>query len=167
MLAVTITVAGCATSGPPPANGALIPVDQRQAITTLAGEDLLKGAPVSLDQFHGDALIINIWGAWCGPCRAEAPELVQAHAESGVDFLGIDVRDHDRGFAEDFARDRLAAYPSLYDPPGRALVNLGRYRNAQVPTTLVLDREHRVAAVFHGGVLAADILPRIREVTAE
>ena len=58
-------------------------------------------------------------------------------------------------------------YPSIYDPAVRTTLRFGKYRNVAVPTTLILDRDHRVAAVFVGAVLADDILPRITEILAE
>ena len=113
--------------------------------------------------------MLNVWGSWCGPCRAEAPALDQvaeASAPRGVQFLGIDVRDQ-RDAAADFVRDRGVVYPSIFDPPGRSLLVLRGYPRNAVPSTIVLDRSHRVAAVFLTAVLASDLQPVVDRVAAE
>ncbi|GAA3020168.1 TlpA disulfide reductase family protein [Actinokineospora globicatena] len=167
---VGLVAAGCGTTEPPRPNGALVPVGARDVVVEVSGEELLTGAAVATRDLDGTALVVNVWGAWCAPCRHEFPQLQRVHAETrelDVDFLGIDVRDNDREFAVDFVRDRQVEYPSLYDPAARSLLGFGKYRNATVPSTFVLDKQHRVAAVFYGGVLADELLPRVREVAAE
>ncbi|EWC60555.1 Thiol:disulfide oxidoreductase related to ResA [Actinokineospora spheciospongiae] len=165
--------AGCGAGNPSavPVNGALVPVEQRVAIDAVAGEDLVEpGKALSSNDFAGEVVVLNVWGTWCGPCRGEVGKLERVRADTegaGVEFLGVDIRDNDRSVPVDFVRDRGVGYPSIYDPAGRSLVGLGKYRSIAVPTTLVLDRRHRVAAVFHGAVLAEDVLPRVREVVAE
>ncbi|MFB7462254.1 TlpA disulfide reductase family protein [Streptomyces sp. NPDC056224] len=78
----------------------------RPTAPVLAGEDL-DGKPVGLTGFRGQVVVLNVWGSWCGPCRAEADDLErlseQTRAE-GVRFLGINVRDRDRAAAQAFVR---------------------------------------------------------------
>jgi hypothetical protein len=83
-----------------------------------------------------------------------------------VTFLGVDVRD-DRDAAADFVRSRGISYPSIFDPPGRSLLVLSGYPRNAVPSTIVLDRSHRVAAVFLTAVLASDLAPVVDRVAAE
>jgi len=83
-----------------------------------------------------------------------------------VAVLGIDVRDS-RSAATDFVRNYELSYPSIYDPPGRSLFALRGAPRSVVPLTVVLDRAHRVAAVFLRPVLASDLLPVVRRVSAE
>ena len=73
----------------------------------------------------------------------------------------------DRDAAADFLRDRAVSYPSIFDPPGRSLLALRGFPRNVVPSTIVLDREGRVAAVFLTAVLAADIEPTIRRIASE
>jgi thiol-disulfide isomerase/thioredoxin len=146
-------------------------VGKRQAAPTLSGEDLMsQGKRVSTADFPGKVVVINIWGQWCGPCRTEAPELEKVYEQakvSGVQVLGIDVRDDDRQAPQDFVRNRALTYPSIYDPSGRSLLQLSGYPRNIVPSTIVLDKQHRVAAVFLRELLATDLLPTVQRLAAE
>ena len=84
-----------------------------------------------------------------------------------MQVLGIDVRDDDRSAPQDFMRDTGLTYPSIYDPPGRSLLALKGYPRAAVPSTIVLDKQHRVAAVFLRDLLAEDLIPVVDRLTAE
>ena len=84
----------------------------------------------------------------------------------GATVLGIDVRD-DRAAAADFVRDRGLTYPSIFDPPGRSLAQLGGVPRNVVPLTVVLDRQHRVAAVYLRRVRVAELIPLVQRLAAE
>lgn len=144
------------------------PPDERQALE-LSGDDLMReGKSISTKDFPGKVVVLNIWGAWCPPCRAEAPELQKVHDSSDdVVVLGIDVRDYSRQLPQDFLRDRGLTYPSIYDPPGRSLLALKGYPRNVVPSTIVLDKRHRVAAVFLEDLLAEDLLPLVKRLASE
>ncbi len=140
----------------------------------LSGPDLADPAhPRSLDDpiFAGNVVVINVWGQWCGPCRAEVSQLQQVYdatRASGVSFLGIDVRDNNRQAALDFIDDRGVTFPSIFDPAMRTLIAFGgKYPTTVIPSTLVLDRQHRVAAVFLRELLAADLQPVVQRLARE
>jgi thiol-disulfide isomerase/thioredoxin len=145
--------------------------DDRKAIPDLSGESLMEeGRQLRLADFAGKVVVINIWGAWCPPCRAEAPHLQKVYdatRDSGVQVLGIDVRDEQRTAPQDFVRDTGLTYPSIYDPPGRSLLSLKGYPRAVVPSTIVLDKSHRVAAIYLHDLLADDLLPLVQRLAAE
>ncbi len=74
----------------------------------------------------------------------------------------------DRESARVFVRDREVSYPSIFDPEMRSMVALGRnYPPSVVPTTMVLDRRHRVAAVYLMAVLADDLRPVLDRLLCE
>ena len=146
------------------------PPELRGTVPPIVGEDVLRpGVQVGTTTYPGQVIVLNVWGSWCGPCRGEKPELeavAQATAPLGVQFLGVDVRDT-RDAAADFLRDRGVSYPSIFDPPGRSLLALRGFPRNVVPSTIVLDRRGRVAAVFLTAVLASDIEPTIRRVAGD
>lgn len=147
------------------------PPQTRGTSPELAGDDLADpGKQLRVSGYPGKVVVLNIWGSWCGPCRAEMPQLQQVYDEteaSGVQFLGIDVRDEPRTAPQDFVRDRHVTYPSIYDPPGRSLLAMKGYPRNVVPSTIVLDRRHRVAAVFLTSLLDTDLRPVVQRLAAE
>lgn len=148
------------------------PPSSRGTIGTLSGPDLMTdGKTVSVSDFPGQVVVINLWGQWCGPCRAEAPALervYEATRDQGVAFLGINVRDNQQDKAQDFVTDNKVGYPSIYDPSMRTLLALGgKFPTSVIPTTIVLDREHRVAAVFLRSLLQEDLQPVVEEIARE
>lgn len=146
------------------------PPASRGTIGDLTGPALMTTGAVHLADYPGKVVVINIWGSWCGPCRTETPGLEQVFTETeqqGVQFLGIDVRDS-RSAAQDFVTDFHVGYPSIFDPSMRSLLALGsHYPTSVAPTTLVLDRRHRVAAVYLKALLPDDIRPEIQRLITE
>ena len=183
-LILAASVAGCTTGEGAVAQGGTFnfvspggktaifydPPSTRGTIGDLTGPDLFTDEPIRLSDFTGKVVLINVWGSWCGPCRTETPELETVYAEyrdRGVQFLGIDVRDN-RDTARDFVTDRSVQYPSIFDPAMRSLITLGRtYPTSVVPTTMVLDRQHGVAAVYLMALLAEDLRPLLDRLTTE
>lgn len=128
------------------------PEADRQPIGNIQGVDLLDDSKISLEDFDGQVVVLNSWGQWCGPCRSESDDLqrVQEKLEkSGKGtLLGINVRDNVREKAQDFVRDNGITYPSLYDPPFKSALALGGVPASVIPTTIVLDKQHRPAHIF-------------------
>jgi len=184
VLLIVGLLAGCATGPDAVARGGTFefvspggktdifydPPASRGTVGELAGGSLTQpGTTVSLAQYPIQVVVLNVWGSWCGPCRSEAAELVRvaaATAGQGVQFLGIDVRDS-RQAGADFARDFGLTYPSIFDPPGRTLFALKGIPRSVVPLTIVLDRQHRVAAVFLHAVHAQDLQPVVQGIATE
>ena len=186
LAALTVVLAGCSTGDDAVAQGGTFefvapggqteifydPPESRRQPGELSGPSLIDSAKtLSLDDFRGQVVVVNIWGQWCGPCRAEIGELQQVYDAThrdGVAFLGIDVRDNNRDAASDFIVDRKVGYPSIYDPSMRTMIAFGgKFPTTVIPSTLVLDRQHRVAAVFLRELLAEDLMPVVQRLAAE
>jgi thiol-disulfide isomerase/thioredoxin len=126
-----------------------MPPAERQAAPALRGRTL-DGKQISLAAFKGKVVVLNVWGSWCPPCRKETPDLVaaaKALRPKGVEFLGINTRDNDPGPAKAFVRIFEVPYPSVYDPHGAQLLGFrDTLPPSAIPSTLVIDRQGRVAA---------------------
>ena len=186
VFAVVGLLAGCSTGDDAVAQGGTFefvspggktdifynPPDRRGKPGLISGPDLMNSSrTIAVDDFVGDVVVINVWGQWCGPCRAEASALQKVYEAThpeGVAMLGIDVRDNNREAAQDFVKDRKLTYPSIYDPAMRTMLAFGgKYPTSVIPSTVVLDRQHRVAAVFLRELLAEDLQPVVQRIAAE
>ncbi|MBT2541610.1 TlpA family protein disulfide reductase [Streptomyces sp. ISL-44] len=143
----------------------------RPTAPVLAGEDL-DGKPVSLAEFRGQVVVLNVWGSWCGPCRAEADDLERLSGQTraeGVRFLGINTRDRDRAAAQSFVRAHGLGFPSLHDPDGELLLRFPpALLNPQaIPSTLVIDRRGRIAVSIGGAITDEELRPLLARVAEE
>lgn len=145
--------------------------EERQPLPNFSGESLMEeGEEITLDDFAGEVVVLNAWGQWCAPCRSEADDLQRAQetlAEVGGTVLGINVRDYNQTIAQDFVNDNGLTYPSIYDPPFRTAVALGGVPTSVIPTTIILDKQHRPAAVFLQEVTEQEILDVALPLTEE
>ena len=137
------------------------PVSDRGAAARFSGP-LDTGGTFDSSSLLGKVSVINFWYAGCAPCRAEAPILAQLDADYGdrVEFLGINVRDQAPS-ALAFSGSFGIQYPSILDQDnGSAVVQAyaGIVPLNAVPTTLVLDREGRVAKRILGQIQDASVL---------
>ena len=147
--------------------GEVIPEGQRQSAPAFGGQ-LLDGTEFSSSELSGDVAVINFWGSWCPPCRVEAPEFQQVYTQvhgDGVQFLGINVKD-DEQLADAFVQSKGITFPSLFDPRGEVSLAFRDYPPNAIPSTIVLDREGRVAAVYTAAVepdVLSSVLHRVVE----
>lgn len=139
------------------------PTDRGEPVTFEGTTD--TGSTVSNEDYVGEVLVVNFWYAACAPCRVEAPDLAALSAkyqDAGASFLGINVYDQEETSLA-FARKFDIAYPSIIDANSGAarLAFAGHAPPSAVPTTLVLDKQGRVAARFIGLIEAPSMLDTI------
>jgi thiol-disulfide isomerase/thioredoxin len=131
-----------------------IPASERGKPVELSGETL-TGDRINLADRRGSVVVVNVWWAGCPPCRKEAPLLVDAADELAGDgsIVGIDIRDSSKDNALAFERSFGVTYPSIYDPGSTQLLNFPPPFNPRdMPSTVVLDAQGRVAALIRGEI---------------
>lgn len=124
-----------------PSSGDALAANRAQANQLIDGG--AEALETKLAELRGHPVVVNQWGSWCPPCRAEFPffaESAQAN-EDEVAFLGVDVQD-DRGAAEEFLAEYPVPYPSVYDPDAEAVFSLNWGQSS--PTTWFIDEDGEV-----------------------
>jgi peroxiredoxin len=140
--------------------------DRRPPAGDVTGE-LLGGGTYSVAQDRGKVVVVNFWGSWCAPCRAEADDLektYQAMKSRGVTFVGVNSRDG-RDAAKAFEKGRVT-YPSIFDPSNRVALQFD-VTQVSTPSTLILDREGRIAVALRRATTVDELQPLVERVAAE
>ena len=141
--------------------------DQRPQARAVTGE-LLAGGTYDVSQDRGKVVVVNFWGSWCNPCRAEADDLegtYQATKAKDVTFIGVNSRD-DADAAKAFERSFRVTYPSVYDRDGSVALKFD-VTQVTTPATLILDRQGRIAAGIRGATTIAVLQPVVERIAAE
>ena len=118
-------------------------------VLTSAAEAVPAQAAFDLARYRGKVVYLDFWASWCGPCKLSFPFMQDLRARYGPDglvVLTVNV-DHDRAAADRFLRDNGSSLPVIYDPQG---VLASRYRVAGMPTTVLFDRNGKLAVVHRG-----------------
>lgn len=165
LVVLALLVAGCSSGGDASAPqggtfelvtpGGLFefdyPVADRRPLGEIAGPRVDGNGRVSIDDFPDQVIVLNFWGSWCAPCRAEADDLAVAAEllqDKGVQFIGINVKEKNPTDGADFESARATPYPSIADQQARTLLSIRGFPVNAVPATIILDGQHRVAHLW-------------------
>ena len=180
LLAAVALLAGCTGSSAAPEQGGtyryvsatpkgtVIPEADRKPVGPVTGT-LLDGGTFTLSAYKGEVVLLNFWGSWCGPCVAETPQLqaiYQAEKDKGVLFVGIAVKD-EKANTQSFVTGNSITYPIVYDYNAKTALQLGNIPIRGLPSSVVIDKQGRVAGVFIGAVLSGDVNPVLSKLLAE
>jgi peroxiredoxin len=176
--AVAIPLAGCSTAGQ--GSGDQGYVSGNGTVTTIAAADRepapevsgtsLDGKPLAIADYPGQVIVLNVWGSWCAECREERADLEAAWRQLStqrIQFMGIDTRDN-MGAAQSYVRTGDITYPSIFDSDGQTLLGFrGTVSPSAIPTTIVLDARHRVAARILGPITRTTLTEIVHDVADE
>ena len=144
----------------------VIAVPERRPAPHITGT-LIDGGTFDSATHAGKVLVYNVWGSWCSPCRAEAPALqaaAQATSEQAV-FVGVNTRDLDKAAPQAFVRAFGITYPNLFDPDGSLLLAFsGQLPASAIPSTLLIDRQGRIAARVIGETTQATLVGLVDDI---
>jgi len=145
--------------------GGITPVAMRRAALNM-NFDEMNGGKWRLQEHRGQVVLINLWASWCGPCREETPGLVRLYREDGskgleVVGLSLDVggREKVRAFVQRFE----VPYPIVFPEPMSQLADTVE----GVPTTILVDKNGRVAKTYVGAVRREVFAADVEELLAE
>lgn len=148
----------------------LYPKGQGIRLPEVRGPVVGEDRTLSLSGQLGHVLVINVWGSWCAPCRAEAPVLAAVSREMasrGVRFVGIDVRDKTSAAVE-FEREHGITYPSIEDHSGQLLAKFtGIIPVSAIPSTVVVDAAGKIRARVIGQVDRSTLRSLLDELAQE
>ena len=141
---------------------------QRGEPVELAGETL-DGQTWDSADHRGQVVVVNVWASWCGPCAKEAPHLVALNKElkgDDVQLVGINFRESSVATGRAQAKTWGFVWPSIYDKSGTTSIAMQGKMTTQ-PSTAVLDRQGRIAAVVLGATTQATLRGLIEDTLAE
>ncbi len=147
----------------------VLPPQDRKPAPVIEGTTL-DGDPWRSESAAGTVIVYNVWGSWCAPCRAEAPALAAAseRTQGTATFVGLNTRDLDRAAPQAFVRGFGVPYVNLYDPEGALLLQFsGQLPATAIPSTLLVDRQGRIAARILGETTEATVVGLVEELATE
>ncbi|MCJ7566291.1 MAG: TlpA family protein disulfide reductase [Anaerolineales bacterium] len=135
--------------------GGLIPSPREGFLAPDFTLDSLSGAPISLSDMRGKAVVLNLWASWCPPCRAEMPAIQRVYQENherGLEVLAVNMTAQDNLAAvEKFVQEFNLTFPILLDTSGEVG---NTYLMRALPTTFFIDHEGVIQRVIVGGPMS-------------
>jgi thiol-disulfide isomerase/thioredoxin len=145
--AVALLVVAGALLGRDEDEPAVVTAEQLVRAPPVSGDDPITSERVSLEDFEGRLVVINVWASWCPPCHDEAPDLARfAREHPEAQLLGIDIKDA-KPPARDFYRKYGWRHPSIFDPTGEKAASLGLHGQ---PITYFLNEKHEIVETIAG-----------------
>jgi cytochrome c biogenesis protein CcmG/thiol:disulfide interchange protein DsbE len=128
--------------------GDLIPAALRREMPKLVMEQL-DGGMWRMEEHRGQVVLINYWATWCGPCREETPGLARLSRElgpKGLAVVGVSLDEGGRTKVQSFVDEFHLPYPVVFPEPMSQIAQ----GMEGVPTTILVDRNGRVAKTYVG-----------------
>jgi thiol-disulfide isomerase/thioredoxin len=172
IICLAIALTGCSGGGTSSAEESFVSGDGSVTFIKIADRKIapaITGLTLSGTNYtyaKDRVAVVNVWASWCSPCRAEAPTLVAlANKYTNVAFIGILTRDNPAN-AEAFERRFKIPYPTVIDDS--ILIGFkGSLPANAIPSTVILDKNGRVAARISGVVTVASLTELIERVSGE
>ena len=106
----------------------------------------LSGKPLSIANYKGKVVLLDFWATWCGPCRAELPNVIKTYQKyhgKGFEIIGISL-DQDKTKLTSFTKDRDMTWPQYFDGQGWGNKLAQKYGVNSIPATFLLDDSGKI-----------------------
>jgi thiol-disulfide isomerase/thioredoxin len=123
----------------------------------------LDGEMLALSDLRGQPIVLNFWASWCGPCRAEMPELQRLHEQlgpAGVVVLGVNQQESQQEVIR-YRQELGVDFPTVLD---QRLGVSREYAVNSLPTTFFIDREGTIRHMFIGPMTDAVMADNLRSI---
>lgn len=154
---------------PDPAAPVVLGADSSEALEAAPDFRLprLNGETLRLSDYRGQVVLLNFWATWCPPCRAEVPDLIELQRElgpDGLEVIGVSLDEEGFEAVRPFAEQHGITYPLVVDDGSVAAEYGSLYA---LPTTLVIDKQGRIARRVIGLFPTEEMRPVLEELLAE
>ena len=146
----------------------ILPIDRRPTAPVIEGVTL-DDQPWTSAKISDKVIVYNVWGSWCAPCVSEAPALVRAsrRLDNQAAFVGLNTRDFDKAAPRAFVLAYEIPYVNLFDPQGALILRFsGELPPNAIPSTIVIDRQGRLAARIIGETTEATLVGLVQDIAA-
>ncbi len=160
LLTLLLFAAACSTTAP--AASAVKPTDKRRAAPNFELKDA-DGKPVKLSDYRGKVVLLNFWATWCGPCKVEIPWFVDFETQfkdRGFAVLGVAMDDEGWEIVRPYLQAKKVNYRVVIGNDSVATLYGGV---ESLPTTFIIDREGKIAAVHVGLVSKSEYANDIQQ----
>jgi len=126
----------------------------------------LSGKPVSLDDYRGSVMLVNLWATWCPPCREEMPALqtfYEKHKSDGFVLASIN-QEETREVVEPFVKEFGLTFPVWLDLNYQAQKE---FKTNSLPSSFVIDRNGRVRLMWYGAISKKNLEKYVTDVIKE
>jgi peroxiredoxin len=153
LLAMPLILTGCGREQPASAlvGTEQVADDEREDVLQFTGTTL-DGSTFDLARLRGKVVVLNAWASWCPPCISEMPAFVDLHDSvdpADVAVIGLNVGD-DPAAAQAFIDEMGMSFPNIDDTSGAILASIPGVPPKSLPSTVILDREGRIATRIIG-----------------